>query len=592
MIQRFFHSLILLSALLYCVNVGYAKLDGDILIDDLNTENSKDEGAEYLIISGDVTGFKGILEELMEFRIEQGISTILVTTTEIGGSTSELIENYIDNAWNTWDVPPLAILFVGDYDQIPSPPYSKKGEKTDVSDNYYADVDKDDIPDIAVSRLTFTDAYILENYIYKIMNYELNPPENPGYYDNPVTSMGWFNYSNNMICAEATYGFFQNEMGKWPQRENAIGLGIPGNDWTCSPNLISLFGPSGLNYVQATPEYLVHWGANADSINENLNNGAFFITNLDSGTEYGWSYPEYWTSDLVELFYSEPFFVVSINNLNGKFNWSFDCFAEAILNNPNGAAGIIASSLNLSTAPTTEYYIYLVDGLWENFIPDFNGNYHPYPFVLPAFANVSSKLVLSGSGIQNKENIYYGFHYFGEPFVPVTYNIPDTLEVAHDYLFDPGISEFQVAATEGSTIAISMDKVIQSVSTGTGEPIDMAVFQPTCDDTLVVTVTKQNYVRYRQEVLCNALVIPTGIQAVEFAVSPNPVKDFVEIDFNDQPTGTYSVIVYDAYGNIVLSKRLHPETNTINLSTLRPGVYYLNVVSGSHKGSKKIVILD
>ena len=49
------------------------------------------------------------------FRIQQGISTKITTLTEIGGNDEDFIESYINNAYNNWTIPPVAVLLLGDY---------------------------------------------------------------------------------------------------------------------------------------------------------------------------------------------------------------------------------------------------------------------------------------------------------------------------------------------------------------------------------------------------------------------------------------------------------------------------------------------
>lgn len=233
----------------------------------------------------------------------------MVTATEIGGSSVIDITNYLKEAYFTWDVPPIAVMLVGDANKIPSPSYpGENNSKDDISDNYYADMDLDDLPDIAISRLPINEYSFLSNFINRVISYETNPPTNPGYYLNPVTSMAWSNNSNNMICAEAANGFFANKLDIDPIRQNAIFSGTPDISWECNNELFLAFGPDGENYVPATPEYLTNWDCNASGINEALTNGTFLILNLDNVTEYGWSKPEYWTENLYELYTADPFF--------------------------------------------------------------------------------------------------------------------------------------------------------------------------------------------------------------------------------------------------------------------------------------------
>jgi len=214
----------------------------------------KTEGAQYLIIVLDNQEIQNKLEELANFRRDQGISTIVTSTAEIGGATIQQIDNYIKDAYYTWDIPPIAIMLVGDNNKIPSHFYSGNGKsKNDISDNLYADVNGDNLPDLSISRLPINDPSIIEIYINKLINFETNPPSNPDYYLNPITSMGWYSNSANMILAEATNGFFSNILLKEPIRINSIFYGTPGNNWECDPLYIEFFGPNGTGYIPETP---------------------------------------------------------------------------------------------------------------------------------------------------------------------------------------------------------------------------------------------------------------------------------------------------------------------------------------------------
>ena len=77
---------------------------------------SKDEtGCEYLIIVPNDIAFTVWADSIKKFRTTQGIYTDIATLNEIGGNTPELIEGYIDMAYNTWDIVPVACLLLGDY---------------------------------------------------------------------------------------------------------------------------------------------------------------------------------------------------------------------------------------------------------------------------------------------------------------------------------------------------------------------------------------------------------------------------------------------------------------------------------------------
>ncbi|NTW45273.1 MAG: hypothetical protein HGB14_12800, partial [Anaerolineaceae bacterium] len=174
---------------------------------------------------------------MRKFRTTQGILTHVVSLAEIGGNTPDLIETYIDNAYNTWDIVPAACLLLGDYgtnaaNSIISPVYNNYC----VSDNIYADVDNNNLPDIVFARMTAQDEIQLQVMVTKFINYERTPPTNPNFYQHPITSLGWQTDSWFQICSEVIGGYWQEVQGKEPVRINEIYSGTPGSEWSTAPN--------------------------------------------------------------------------------------------------------------------------------------------------------------------------------------------------------------------------------------------------------------------------------------------------------------------------------------------------------------------
>lgn len=556
-------------------------------------QTPKTTGAQYLIITLDDNEFTEKLQQLANFRQEQGISTKVVTTTEIGGSTVISIGNYIKEAYYTWDIQPIAVMLIGDNNKLPSPIYPAGSKtKSDISDNSYADVDGDHLPDLAISRLPINEIEILSNYIDRVINYETNPPLNPGYYLKPITSMGWSNNSDNMICAEAANGFFSNTLEKEPIRQNAIFEGTPGIDWECSDELFLLFGPDGEAYVPATPEYLTNWNGNSEGINNALSNGTFLILNLDNGTELGWSAPEYWTENVYELVSSEPFFVFTINDLNAKFNWSFDSFAEVMTKNPNGSIGIIASTMSLDPLVPAFYFSSLMDGIWEDFLSLEQQSIYPLNFALPAFANVAAKYYIGE--IENSIKTIYSFHYFGEPFCPIIYELPQEMEIIHDESIIENVDFFEINAPENSIICLSVNHEILCTAPGTGSDISMPVDGLLNNDTLLVTVTKQNHYRYSKNVVWDEVsTTKKNYKEVEpMLIYPNPAYENLRVELNNPFSENLTLQIQDSKGKIVRSMNI-PSENTqsiqVHLSGLRKGMYVILVKSESFNSVRKFI---
>ena len=103
------------------------------------------DGYEYIIIVPDDPVFEAWGDTIKAWRKLQGISCEVYTLTEIGGATSADIENFLNDAYDTWDPAPAAFLLLSDYPSsgeiygITSPVW----DGYCVSDNIYADVDDD-----------------------------------------------------------------------------------------------------------------------------------------------------------------------------------------------------------------------------------------------------------------------------------------------------------------------------------------------------------------------------------------------------------------------------------------------------------------
>ncbi|MCC7317768.1 MAG: hypothetical protein IT219_04505, partial [Bacteroidales bacterium] len=133
---------------------------------------NREEGCDYLIITPTAPAFAQWADTIKVFRQHQGITTKVVSITEVGGNTVAAIENYVNNAYNTWTTPPAAILLLGDYstnaaDGIISHTLNDHpgGYNPYISDNPFSDVNNDNLPDISFARITARNAAELQHMI-------------------------------------------------------------------------------------------------------------------------------------------------------------------------------------------------------------------------------------------------------------------------------------------------------------------------------------------------------------------------------------------------------------------------------------------
>ncbi len=480
---------------------------------DKSFQATDETGCEYLIITPNATEFQQWADTIKRFRTTQGIDTKVVTLDEVGGNTAAILEDYINNAYYNWDIAPSACLLLGDYGTNPSNRIiSPVWNGYCVSDNVYADVNNNTLPDIIFARITAQDAAQLEVMVTKFLVYERTPPVNSDFYTHPITSVGWETGSWSQLCSEVVGGFWQNVLGKVPVRINEISSGTPGSVWSTAPNtetVVNYFGPNGLGYIPAEPSELGGWsGGTAADISAAINSGAFMVQQSDHGSEDGWANPEYTMLNINTLENTDLTFVWSIDDLTGKFNYGSQVFAEKFhrythKDQLSGCFGINAAT-EVSYAFVNDVYTWgAYDYMWPDFMPDYGSTPEPRG-ILPAFASVAGKYFLQQSGWTtdsiSKVATYHLFHHHGDAFTTVYSEVPQNLTVSHNSFLYMGDLTFDVTADVDALIALSVNGELIGTGTGTGAPVSIQIPAQAPPSQVLVTVTKQNYYRYQSYV--------------------------------------------------------------------------------------------
>jgi PKD repeat protein len=523
-----------------------------------------DIGCEYLIITPNGAEFQQWADSIRKFRTLQGILTDVKTIADIGGNNVTTIENYINNAYNNWDIVPAACLLLGDYGTTGNTITSPIWDSYCVSDNIYADVNNNDMPDIVFARMTAQNAAQLQVMVTKFLDYERTPPTSEYFYEHPVTALGWQTERWFQICTEVIGGFWREVQGKNPTRVNAIYSGTPGAVWSTATNtatVVNYFGPSGLGYIPAQPSSLGGWsGGTAAMVNAAINSGAFMLQHRDHGYEQGWGEPDYSSTSISGLTNTDLTFVWSVNCLTGKYNYSSEVFSEKFhrytYNGQNsGCVGINAAS-EVSYSFVNDAYVWgAYDNMWPDFMPDYGSTPEPRG-VLPAFACAAGKYFLQQSSwpynVDNKEVTYNLFHHHGDAFSTIYSEVPQNLAVTHNPILYAGVTTFEVSANEDALIALTVNGEIIGTATATGAPVTINIPGQVPPDQMLVTITKQNYYRYESLV---DVIPPTG---------PYIVKETYTI--NDNAGGN---------GNGLMD---YGETNLLSLTVKNVGVQQANNV--------------
>jgi len=561
------------------------------------------DGCEYLIITPDNADFIQLADSIRLFRNQQGVLTQVVTLDECGGNNGAAIHDYIMNAYNDWEIPVSAVLLLGDHNTDETQgivSYTMNnhpggdGYNPYISDNKYGDMNGDNLPDVAIGRITGRNFDELYHMINKDLQYERHPTTNPHFYDKPITAMGfqlerWF-----QLCSEIVNGFWEHGLGKHPVRLNAIYEGTPGSQWSTADNtntIINHFGPNGLGYIPQTMSHLTEWDANGNAVNAAINAGAFIIQHRDHGAEELWGEPGYSIGNVKRLVNPDLTYVMSNNCLTGKFNYGGQdgCFAEAFHRHQHGALGLIAAT-EVSYSFLNDVYVWGVyDNLWPEFMPSY-GCTHPHDFILPAYGNAAGKFFLSQSSWAGwsggKEITYYLFHHHGDVYMNLYTEMPQNLDVTMLPVVVEGAAEYNVTADEGSTICLTANGEIIGLGIGTGEPQTIEIIPQELGNEVLLTITKQNYYRYSREIT----VIPDEGPYLIFSECEVDDENG-KLDFNDEVDLNVSLhnVGFENINNVnvelttespyieIISSSTTYESVPVNEITMKDGAFRIRV---------------
>ncbi|MGB5554124.1 MAG: T9SS type A sorting domain-containing protein [Flavobacteriaceae bacterium] len=76
-------------------------------------------------------------------------------------------------------------------------------------------------------------------------------------------------------------------------------------------------------------------------------------------------------------------------------------------------------------------------------------------------------------------------------------------------------------------------------------------------------------------------------EIAEFKLYPNPVYDGT-VYLVSKTNDTKNIVVYDVFGEVVLTERI--ASKALNISSLVPGVYVLQVYEGKRTVTRKLVV--
>ena len=551
--------------------------------------NSSDE-CEYIIICPNGSDFIHWADSLKNFRNQQGILTKVFTLNDVGGNTENAIQSFIDNAYNNWTIKPVACLLLGDYGtdaskNIISHLYvHPDGYPNFASDNYFADLDGDEMPDVVFARIAANDSSQLRTMVGRILNFERNRPVDTGYYMHPISALGWEDDRWFQLCSEIVGGFWKNVLHKHVQRINA--LYTPANNymsgpWSTAPNtntIMSYFGPAGLSYIPTIPGTLGGFtGGNATLINNAINSGSFILLHRDHGYYSGWGEPSYSSSNINQLTNTLLPFVFSINCETGAFHnppgCPSACFQEVFQrfkNNGNnaGALGLVCPT-EVSYSFVNDVFLWgAIDNMWPEFMPN-NGTTPGSRGILPAFGNAAGKYFLKQSSwpydVGYKQVTYRLFHAHCDAFLQLADTVPMNLTIVHDTAVNYGSTTLNVQANDSAFIALTVANEIIATAYGSASgPVAITIPVLPVGTQIMIVATKQDYNRYTDYIMVTYNIL------AEFTAYNTDICVGSSVNFTDNSNGDPTGWSWTFQGG---SPGTSTDQNPVNINYSTPGAY-------------------
>ena len=379
-----------------------------------------DEEGDLLIICYD--NFISAMTDFVNWKKTRGVNTTIVGTSTISSSlTYSNLKTYIQNQYNA-NNNLTHVLLVGDVAQIPG--YSYSGGDSSYSgkgDNAYGQIVGNDIyNDLFIGRFSASSTTQVATQVQKILTYERDL----------TTSDTWC--QNGLgVSASAGNGGHYNE-----------------DDYQHIENLRTDL----LNYGYSTvyQDYYSVSGypsSTTTTISNHINSGVGIINYCNHGEETGWQSHYYMNSHVNALTNSNKLpFIFSVACLNGKYDHTSDCFAEAWMratNNstgaPTGAVGTLMSYISQPWIPPMwaqdEFTDILIESYSNNIKRSWGG-----AAINALFAIFDNYSTTNSSAV----GTYQAWILYGDPTMMLRTKTPQAMTVTHVGAIVPGNSTYTV----------------------------------------------------------------------------------------------------------------------------------------------------
>ena len=456
-----------------------------------------EEAGELLIICHDA--FMTAMQPFVAWKKQIGRPTTMVGTST-AGATAEAIKSYITNYYNSH--PNLTdVLLVGDVAQIPgvyisagsgSYGYSGYGDA-----QYGQTVGTDYYNELIIGRFCCENEAQVTNHVNKVLNYERD------------------------LNASATW----LPIGQGVSKNEGAGGGHYGE---ADYEHIDLIRDDLLdyNYTTVHRDYQGVSGISSSAaiISQHINEGVSIINYCNHGSETSWGVFSYSNSHVNALTndYKLPY-IISVACLNGKYDRSGDCFAEAWMRatnnsngNPTGAIGGMFSYISQPWQPPMYGQDEMVDILVElqssNIRHTMGG----------VSANGNMAILDLGANQNANKGTYNTWILYGDPTLTLRNAVPTDMGVTHASSMSTSATNFTVNATNGNGALATLTRngEIMGSATINNGTCNITFAAPGTTGTATLTVFGYNKITY----IATINITGGGTQYYNVSVMANPTN--------------------------------------------------------------------
>jgi hypothetical protein len=440
-----------------------------------NSKDLPDGPFDHVIITS--SSYASYFQPLIDWHTQKGVKDTAITTSWIysnysGSTNQQKIRNFIIDANSSWGT--IYFLMGGENETVPFE-YRTYYEESTPSDQYYSDFDDDWLHEVFVGRVSVGSTTQINTFVNKVLKYEKDPPRTD--YPLDVLLIG-------MDLDAATHGEYLKE---------TIDNDIP-------------------SHFNVTKVYDSHASNHRTAVINALNAGQNLVNHADHGwIDYmGTGYVNHnwgiYSSNVDALTNNDQMSVVVSLACDPNRMDANDCIAEHfVIYNPYQAGVAFTGNTRSGWGYVGNPYSLSCKLDWEWWKGLFDRNKYNLGQTL-----VDSKHYFSTSNpdINLKRHCEWTFNLLGEPEMPIWTDEPDSFDVTHPSTLPPGPSSFPVHVEDATTHAsvnqayVCLWKVNEVYLTGYTNAFGDITFDPSPSTvgTMYVTVTKQNFLPYQQEV--------------------------------------------------------------------------------------------